>query len=168
MSITFTGSALTWIAKTGPFCGTATVTLDGATTVLVDLYSRRTGYQRAVYSTGTLAAGPHTIQITGDSQRNRRSRGYEVNLDAVDVAETVPAPVDSPSPAATTSTTVPAQPTTTTTTVAPTTTTVAPTTTTTTAPTTSTTAAPTTTTTAKPPPRPRSLNRPPLRPPHRP
>ena len=177
VTITFTGTALTWIAKTGPTYGKAEVTLDGATAVLVDLYSSRARSQQSVYSTGTLAHGAHTVRIAWISQRNRDSRGSDINLDAVDVVDTAPAVVAPPSTTSTTSTTVPARSTTATTLPSPTTTTtVAPTTTTTTAhhhdtvaapTTTTTTVAPTTTTTttqlAPPRPRRRLAPRPPRR-----
>lgn len=173
VTVRFNGTGLTLISLTSNFSGKARVTLDGGSAVVVDLYSSLTKYQKAVYSTGVLANGYHTVQIECSGLKNPLSRGTYVYIDAFKVVgslvpatyattattlapitTTTAAPITTTTAAPTTTTTL-ATPTTTTTsttttsttttTVAPTTTTVAPTTTTA-APTTTTTAAPTTTT----------------------
>jgi hypothetical protein len=164
VTVKFNGTSLTWLSTTCSYCGTAKVTLDGLTPVLVDLYSAARINQKAVYTTGTLSAGNHTVTIQATGQRNARSRGTLVYVDAFDVmgtlgtasttavtaapsTTTTAAPTTATTAAPTTSTTVAAA---TTTTAAPTTTTLAPTTTTTVPPTTTTTVRPTTTTTVAP------------------
>ena len=127
VTITFSGTRLTWVARKGPDCGKARVRLDGGAPIVVDLYIPSTLYQQAAYSTGTLASGSHTLKIECTGQKNLSSRGKFVDLDAFDVV----GPPTGAS-AATTSTAAPA--TTTTTTVAPSTPTTAPTATTITAP----------------------------------
>ena len=151
VSIDFTGASLTWVAKTGVSSGQALVSLDGDAPVTVDLYSSKTRYQRAVYTTGTLANTAHSVQITWTGQKNPASRGTEINLDAVVITgaqrvTVLTTSTTSPSTSTTSpsSTPVTLAPTTTTTTTEP------PTTTTTTASTTTTAPAPTTTTTAAP------------------
>jgi hypothetical protein len=175
-TVSFNGTSLTWVASTGPRNGKARVSLDGRAFVVVDQYSSKTRGQRAVYSTGTLASGPHTVRIEWTGQKNFLAKGNSVSIDAVYVkgsltrastartakvrpvtTTTVRLPTTTTAPA-TTTTTAPAPTTTTapaatTTTTAPaTTTTTAPaTTTTTTAPAATTTTAPATTTTTVPP-----------------
>ncbi len=164
VTVSFTGTGLTWIAKTGPSCGRAKVKLDGVSTAIVDLYSGRVHYQQGVYSTGTLAYGTHVVQIEWYPREISTWKGLSVNVDAVDIlgagsvgntpsSITVTddmASLSGATTAAPTTTTTKAT-TTTTTKAAPTTTTQAPTTTTTArvASTTTTTQAPTTTTTTK-------------------
>jgi hypothetical protein len=164
VTINFSGTSLTWVARTGPDCGKAWVAQDKGTPVLVDLYSRSVRDQQVVYSTGTLASGSHTLRIESSGQKNALARSTNVYIDALDVAGRLTAtalttavttrrsvPTTTAAVAPTTSTTA-GLPTTTTTTQAPvtTTTTVPPTTTTTLPPTTSTTLAPTTSTTLAP------------------
>jgi hypothetical protein len=151
VSMDFTGTSLTWIAKTGVSSGKAQVSLDGGAPVTVDLYSSNSRYQQAVYTTGNLANSAHSVQITWTGQRNSASRGTEINVDAVVVTGAQDdGPVTTTTIAPTTTTTSPsstpvtAAPTTTTTTTEP------PTTTTTTSSTTTTVPAPTTTTTVAP------------------
>ena len=159
VTITFTGSALTWIAKTGPTYGKAEVTVDSAPRVVVDLYSSRTFCQQVVYTTGALAYKTHTVRIVPSAQVTwgwKTSYTSYINLDAVDVTDTPPVSPTSPGTTTTpqsTSTTLTTTTTTaasTTTTTLPPVTTTAPRTTATVPPMTTTTAASTTTTTLPP------------------
>jgi hypothetical protein len=134
-TVSFTGTGLSWIATKSPSCGIARVTLDGRTPILVDLYSAGYRHQQRVYSTGTLAAGKHTLKIEWTGKKNARAKNTLVYVDALDVT-------GSSSVAAGT-----AAPTTTPTALGATTTTLAPLTTTTAAATTTTTEAPAATTT---------------------
>ena len=85
VTISFSGTSLTWIARTAPSYGKAQVTLDGGTPVLVDLYSPSTLYQQAVWSTGSLANGAHTVTIAWTGQKNPAATYTYVDLDALDV-----------------------------------------------------------------------------------
>jgi hypothetical protein len=89
VTISFTGTYLAWIARTGASYGIAQVTLDGGTPVLVDLYSSATFNQQAVWSTGPLSSGPHTVKIAWTGQRNPRSIFTYVDVDAFDVVGTL-------------------------------------------------------------------------------
>ena len=62
------------------------MTVDGGASVLVDLYSSSFLNQQAVWSTGTLAAGPHSVKIEWTGQRNPASSFTYVSVDAFDVA----------------------------------------------------------------------------------
>ena len=59
---TFTGTAVAWMAITGPSRGKTVVTLDSKSTT-VDLYSRRTTNRVLAFSANGLASGPHTLTI---------------------------------------------------------------------------------------------------------
>jgi hypothetical protein len=85
VTASFSGISLTWIARTSPSYGKAQVTLDGGTPVLVDLYSPSTLYQQAVWSTGSLPNGSHTVTIAWTGQKNPASIATYVDLDALDV-----------------------------------------------------------------------------------
>ncbi|MCE5253893.1 MAG: glycoside hydrolase family 55 protein [Actinomycetia bacterium] len=149
VSLSFTGTSLTWISMTSSSSGIARVTLDNGSPELVDLYSARTLYRQAVYRTGEISEGTHTVTIEWTGEKNVRARGNRVYVDAFCVAGALDgATIETPPEDTTVTTLAPVTTTTeaptTTTTEAPTTTTLAPTTTTSEAPTT-TTLAPTTT-----------------------
>jgi hypothetical protein len=144
-TVFFEGTSLTWITATSASCGKARVIIDGGAPVLVDLYSGRATYQDAVYSTGTLANGYHSVEIQWTGLKNGSSRGTNVYVDAFRVSGQLVSDMPGTPPTTLAPTTTTASTTTTTAYVTPTTTST--TTTSTTSPTTSTTS-PTTTTIA--------------------
>ncbi len=81
--VSFTGTAVELLAKTGPAFGQALVTLDGSDTETVDLYSGTEAYKQSVYSREGLSDGPHTLTIKCTGEKNGASGGCEVDLDAV-------------------------------------------------------------------------------------
>jgi thermitase len=85
VTISFTGTSLTWITRKFPSSGRARVTLDGGTPVTVDLYSATQLYQQAVWTTGTLVNGPHKVVIAYSGQKNPSATFTYVNIDSVDV-----------------------------------------------------------------------------------
>jgi len=85
VTITFSGTRLTWIATTGIAFGKAQVTLDGGAPVLIDLYSPSNLYQQAVWSTGLLANGAHTVTIAWTGQKNPAAVYTYVDVDALDM-----------------------------------------------------------------------------------
>jgi hypothetical protein len=88
-SLTFTGARLDWIATTGPGMGVAVVSVDSGAAQSVDLSGSTTQYQQKVWSTGTLSAGTHKVQIAWDENN---ASGAIITLDAFDVLGTLPAP----------------------------------------------------------------------------
>jgi hypothetical protein len=85
LTISFEGSHLVWVAKTGRFYGQATVTLDGGDPSTVDLYGPVSLYQQEVYDTGALADGPHTLTLEFAGTKNAASIGYLVDVDAFEI-----------------------------------------------------------------------------------
>ena len=75
----FTGTAVAWMAVTGPSRGKTVVTLDG-TSATVDLYSRRTTNRVIVFSASGLANATHTLTITVLGKPTTRPR---VDIDAL-------------------------------------------------------------------------------------
>jgi hypothetical protein len=92
VTITFTGTSLTWIAKTSQSFGQAYLSLDGADPVLVDLSSTVTKYQQAVWSSGNLSDGSHTVVITWANLAGAYGTGKYINLDALEVMGTLTGP----------------------------------------------------------------------------
>jgi lysophospholipase L1-like esterase len=85
VTATFTGTRLDLIAKTGPNFGLARVSVDGGDSHTVDLYSPSVCWLQRVWSTGTLAAGTHTVTIEATGHKNERSTDTAVDVDALDV-----------------------------------------------------------------------------------
>ncbi len=85
VTITFIGTSLDWIASQARNFGQASVSLDGGTAFLVDLYSPTALYKQKVWGTGLLPAQTHTVKIHWSGQRNPLATGTYVNVDAVDV-----------------------------------------------------------------------------------
>lgn len=85
VTATFSGTRLDLIATEGPAYGLARVIVDGGAGVMVDLYSSAPKFQQAVYSTGDLANGVHTVKIICTGYRNDAATGTYVDLDALKV-----------------------------------------------------------------------------------
>lgn len=82
-AITFTGSSITWIGVMDGWSGLATVYLDG-TLKEVDTYGQG-GYQQVVYAARGLSSGPHTLSIEVTHERDAKTDGSWVWIDAFDI-----------------------------------------------------------------------------------
>jgi hypothetical protein len=96
VTVTFTGTYLSWLAKTDRWSGKAEVTLvggvDGVSTDIVtpvDLYSYYTTYKKSVYNTALLPNGTHTVVIKCLGQKQSASGGTAINVDAFDILGTL-------------------------------------------------------------------------------
>jgi peptidoglycan hydrolase-like protein with peptidoglycan-binding domain len=87
VSATFTGKQLVWVATVGPQMGKADVSVDGGAAQTVDLYSPTLAYQTKVWSSDTLAAGTHRVEIAW--QAGNESGAY-ITVDAFDVLGSLP------------------------------------------------------------------------------
>ena len=85
ITIGFTGVSLDLIARKAPSYGKMWVTVDGATSYTVDLYSSASAYKKTVWRSGFLAPGDHTVTITRLGTKNAYSSGYTIDLDAIDL-----------------------------------------------------------------------------------
>jgi murein DD-endopeptidase MepM/ murein hydrolase activator NlpD len=82
--IWFTGTNLDLIATTGTTQGKGHVTLDGVDKGTIDFYSASTLRKQKVWSTGTVAAGTHKVELSWTGVAGGAG-GTRVNVDAVDV-----------------------------------------------------------------------------------
>jgi hypothetical protein len=92
VTITFTGTYLSWIAKTCSWYGIAKVTLVGGADGLgedivtgVDLYSAATVFKKPVYNTGLLPDTTHKVVIKWTGNKYWRSMGTSISVDAFDI-----------------------------------------------------------------------------------
>lgn len=85
-SYVFTGTEVTYVARTGPTRGIASVSISGAPTRLVDLYSPRAG-TLSVPMTG-LTDATHQIRVKPTGTKNPASTGTAVNVDEFAVGAT--------------------------------------------------------------------------------
>ena len=86
MTLTFTGTRLSWIATKGTTTGQADVYVDGAFKTTVDLAAAAASYQQEVWSTGDLTNAVHTVKIVRSSAS---ASGKYLTIDAVDVVGTL-------------------------------------------------------------------------------
>ena len=84
ISLTFTGSGVTWVGVADSYSGIAQVYLDG-TLNTVDTYSPGTKYQMPLFAAHGLASGPHTISIEVLHVRDANTSGSWVWLDGFDI-----------------------------------------------------------------------------------
>jgi hypothetical protein len=89
-TITFTGTGITWLGVKDGWAGLANVYLDGKMQV-VDTYGPG-GYQQALFSARGLSSGTHTLSIEVTHERNARTEGSWVWIDAlvIENGEAVP------------------------------------------------------------------------------
>jgi hypothetical protein len=92
VKVVFDGTYLAWVAKTAPWYGIASVTLDGGTAFDVDLYSSSQAYKKQVYNTGLLAYGHHTVVIEWKGTKRAVASGTTIDVDAFDIVGTLAAP----------------------------------------------------------------------------
>ncbi|HET8979830.1 MAG TPA: beta-galactosidase [Solirubrobacteraceae bacterium] len=85
MSVSFTGTAVQYIAPTASNHGIADVYLDGTKVATVDGYSAGTNFQKVLYSASGLANTTHTLKIVVTGQKNAASGGTYVSVDAINV-----------------------------------------------------------------------------------
>lgn len=84
VTLTFTGTGITWVGVKDGWSGLATVHLDGAMTV-VNSYADPAAYQTAVYRARSLAPGTHTLTIEVTHERGQKTEGSWVWIDAFDI-----------------------------------------------------------------------------------
>ena len=89
VTVTFTGSSLSWIAKKSPVYGNAKVTVDGGTPVSVDLYHATEIFKQKVWDTGALVPGTHTVKIEWAGTKNSAATGTNIGADAFDIIGTL-------------------------------------------------------------------------------
>jgi len=84
VSITFTGTGITWIGVVDAWSGLANVYVDGALKIL-DTYSEISRYQNPMWTVRGLSPGPHTMSIEVLHERGPGTDGSWVWIDAFDI-----------------------------------------------------------------------------------
>jgi len=84
-TLTFTGTAVSWIGYRDEWSGIAQVTLDGRVIASVDTYLTPARAQAVTYAIKNLAAGSHTLTIQVTGTKNSSSKGSWIWIDAFDV-----------------------------------------------------------------------------------
>src|SRR5262245_20612572 len=84
VSLTFSGTGITWIGVSDAYAGVAQVYLDG-TLNTIDTYSAATKYQTTLFEAHGLANGPHTISIEVLHVRDGNTAGSWVWIDGFDI-----------------------------------------------------------------------------------
>ena len=85
VSVSFTGTAVRWIAPTANNHGIADVYLDGTQVATVDGYSAGNAFQQVQYTASGLSDTAHTLKIVVSGQKNPASSGTFVSIDAIDI-----------------------------------------------------------------------------------
>ena len=85
LTVAFNGTGVSWIGTKSPYYGQASVSIDGSSSVLVDMYAGTTAYQQSLFSIGNLPKGPHTMRIEWLGTKNPAASGTVVRVDAVEV-----------------------------------------------------------------------------------
>jgi hypothetical protein len=82
-AFTWTGTDVSVYLVKGPQMGMARIWVDDAV-VTVDLYASKLQLGEAVFTKENLAKGSHTVTIQQTGQKNARSTGFTIALDAID------------------------------------------------------------------------------------
>jgi len=85
MTVSFRGTAVSWIGYRGPDAGIAQVTVDGGAPTQVDMYSPTATFQPIVWTLTGLADATHTLKIQATGTKNAAATGARVVVDALDI-----------------------------------------------------------------------------------
>src|SRR5436309_9310337 len=84
-TVTFTGTAVSWIGYRDQSSGIARVYIDGSAIASIDTYASSSKAQAVIYQRTGLQPGTHTLTIEATGRKNRKSRGYWIWTDAFDI-----------------------------------------------------------------------------------
>jgi hypothetical protein len=86
-TLRFTGRRLRWYTSKENRFGIASVSLDGASEVDVDLYTYcvEPQYGRFVFDSGDLIPGNHSFTVRVSGRKNDRSSGYSISNDRIEI-----------------------------------------------------------------------------------
>jgi hypothetical protein len=85
VTLTFRGTAVSWVGFRGSDGGRANVTVDGGAPTVVDSYSSSLQMQATVFTATGLDDVPHTLTIEALGTHNSLSTGSKIIVDAFDV-----------------------------------------------------------------------------------
>ena len=85
--LAFRSTGISWITATNNYSGIAVVYVDGVKKKTVDLYSSTTKNQQVVYKASGLRNGPHILKVVRTGNKNARSTGRNLTVDAFSVLD---------------------------------------------------------------------------------
>jgi len=93
VDIPFTGSKAVLLASTLPSGGKAKIVIDNQTKTAktIDFYSSSSRYQVAVFDTGELEYGRHTLRVINLGEHQKSSTGFTIDVDAIVVTKSLSA-----------------------------------------------------------------------------
>ena len=91
VTLSFTGTGISWVGVRDGYSGLATVYVDGNMKI-VDSYANPAAYQNSVYAIRGLSAGTHTFQLEVTHERAGGTEGSWVWIDAFDIENGQPLP----------------------------------------------------------------------------
>lgn len=101
-NVRFSGTRIAIYATVGPNMGRQAVSIDGGAETIVDAYASSRTDQKLLYTSPLMADGPHTLTVRVMGKRNKKSSGYYVNADRVDItAPDAAAPINTALPVVT-------------------------------------------------------------------
>jgi O-glycosyl hydrolase len=83
VTLKFNGTQVAFYASKSADSGKAAISVDGAAETTVDLYSATRQGNQLVYTSPTLASGPHTLKVRVTGTKHASSSGYFVSPDRV-------------------------------------------------------------------------------------
>lgn len=89
VDIPFTGSKVVLLASTMPSGGKAKIVIDNKpeTAKIVDFYSLSSRYQAAVFDSGELEYGSHSLRVINMGEHQTSSTGFAIDVDAIMVTK---------------------------------------------------------------------------------
>src|SRR5690242_10227281 len=84
LTLSFTGTGITWVGVEDAYSGLATVYVDGHMQI-VDSYANPAAYQHGNYSIRGLSPGTHTFTLEVTHERAGQTEGSWVWIDAFDI-----------------------------------------------------------------------------------
>ena len=93
-SFTFVGTQVTFHGITAPQHGIGTLSVDGGQATSIDFYSAKRTGDVALWTSPTLADGPHTLKLEWTGKKNAASSGTTVVVDRVEFTGQAPAPAN--------------------------------------------------------------------------
>lgn len=91
-SITFKGTAVSLVARTGPDRGQARVYVDGKAIATVSQYAESVTFGTIVWKKTGLSSGKHTVKVVALGTKESASTGTRVDVDAFEIAGTLVSP----------------------------------------------------------------------------
>lgn len=82
-SFQFSGTGVSWIARTSPSSGISTVAIDGALVGTVDRYTQTNKFRQTVFAKKDLGAGTHRVTVTFSGSKNAAATGASAHLDSL-------------------------------------------------------------------------------------